>query len=195
MNYNMSASHCQLGTGVCIRMISDDTTELINFGSTEHLAGVQLIQANQYHGGMGAFAADTSGGKVAVLLNDEYYIPGSFKIASNTFKAPLEKADASGREIIQSTNLAEIFLIVPKDGYEFFYLNFFTGTPGGVVHEKAVLGGYQKMADGKIAKLYSINSGGNFVSYNSVTGNGYMESSASPVDPKFHNQLMSWQKA
>ena len=190
----MSAKHCQLGTGMCIRKIKDSTTELINFGSTEHLAGVRLIPGNQYEASMGGYGADSTGGKLAVLINDKYYIPGAFKVASDTFITPLEKNDASGRDVIESTNLEEIFVIVPEDDYQIFTIAFFTGTPGAVVDEQAILGGFQKMADGKIAKLYFMNMGGNFISYNSVTGNGYILSSDTPVTTNFHHQLMGRRK-
>ena len=50
---------------------------------------------------------------------------------------------------------------------------FYTGTPGAVINERVVVGGYQTMADGQIAKLYPLNVYGTVGSYNSVTGNGY----------------------
>ena len=191
MHYNALARHCQLGTGMCKRRISDDSTELIILGSMDHLAGVRMIPANQFDTGMEWFASDSSGGKLAVLINDEYYIPGSFKNLLDRFEAPLEKADASGRDVIQSTNLEEIFVIVAEDGYEFFYQSLFPGTPGAVVDERAVLGGYQTMADGRISKLYSFYDGGRFASYNSVTGNAHIISSGTPLSYNFHSQLVS----
>ena len=148
----------------------------------DHLAGVRLIPANQFDTGMEWFASDSSGGKLAVLIN----IPGSFKNLLDRFEAPLEKADASGRDVIQSTNLEEIFVFVAEDGYEIFYLSLTPGTPGAVVDKRAVLGGYRTMADGMIAKLYSLSDGGSFASYNSVTENAYVISSGTPVSSNFH---------
>ena len=156
----------------------------------EHLAGVRLIPANQFDDSIVAFPSDTTGGKFALLMNDEYYIPGTFKNALNTFDAPLERADASGQDIIQSTNLEEIFVIVPKDGYEFYLEPFYTGTPGAVVDERAVVGGYQTMADGQTAKLYALNVYGSFGSYNSVTGNGYKLDDDTPIPADWMVQLI-----
>ena len=194
MNYKASARHCQLGTGMCKRRISDDITELIIFGSMDHLAGLQLIPANQFITGMTTYASDSTGGKLAVLINDEHYTPGSFKNVENRFEAPLERPDASGRDLIQTTNLEELFVIVPEEGYEYFVVSFFTGNPGAVVDERAVLGGYQTMDDGETAKLYILNFGGRFVSYNSVTGNGYTISDTNPITINFYHQLVCLRK-
>ena len=180
MNYNASSRHCQLGTGMCKRIISDNTTELMIFGSMDHFVGFRLIPANQFEDYMGAFSSDSSGGRLAVIINDKYYAPGTLS-RSNYFEAPLENAAASGRDVIQSTNQEEIFVVVPEDGYAFYFATLTTGIPGAVVDELALVLGYQIMADGKIAKLYALNVDGSLASYNSVTGNAYRASSGNPL--------------
>ena len=196
MNYNVSARHCQLGTGMCEGKISDDTTELIIFGSMGHSAGVRLIPGNQFDASMlpTMLPADNKGGQLAVLINDEYYIPGSFKYLLNSFYAPLERADASGRDVIRSNNPEEIFVLAPEDGYEFIRTPLKTGTPGALVDDGAVVGGFQTMADGTIASLYSLYVSGAFGTYNSVTGNAYTVSTVNPLDTTFQYPLVAKKK-
>ena len=188
MNYNVSARHCQLGTGMCEGKISDDTTELIIFGSMGHSAGVRLIPGNQFDASRlpAMLPADNKGGQLAVLINDDYYITGSFKSPLNSFYAPLERADASGRDVIKSNNLEEIFVLAQEDGYEFFHTSVKPGTPGTLVDDRAVLGGFQTMADGKIANLFSLYVNGAFGTYNSVTGNAYTVSTVNPLTLLFN---------
>ena len=163
MNYYVLTKHCQLGTGACMGMISSDKTELINFGTVERKAGVKMIPLSQVDSNTPT-AEDSRGHLIAQLITDEYFIPGTVDPTNSAFEGPWD--DGTGFVVIRSSNPDELLVISSDEGYE---LEWSTYIVGNTVDDGAIVGGYETMADGTVAKLYIVKWQGAMGHYNSVT--------------------------
>ena len=159
-------------------MTRSNSTELIIFGSMERVAGLRRIQLRQYDSDQ--LMSNGATGKLGQLVTDEYIIPGVITQMQH-FEGPWKVG--TEHVVIRSSDPDKIFLFSADDGYVLRWLpNYRQGDP---VDEKAVLGGYKKMEDGTVAKLYILTRFGMVRYYNSHTKSSYDSRSSDNTQSSF----------